>query len=388
MMARNFGREVGKAFLALHRRLLPANPRIGWIPYLWLFWLIGFFAKWWFVPLEPVELTLALLTLPVFLALYLNAYWHSGRRVFVNIAGILLIALVWTPFNPNAMGFFIYGSGLVGRADRPPRAYVWLVGIVLLVAAEWLAFDLPIFVPLFGGALSLLIGAVAVHTDELDRQESALKLSQAEVRRLAEVAERERIGRDLHDLLGHTLSLITIKAELAAKLVSRGDGRAEQEIREVERISRGALREIREAVTGLRRADLDTELANARLACEAGGVSFTVDRPGLDLSPDRQAVLALCLREAITNVVRHAAAGRCRASLVREDGWMRLTVEDDGRGGAIREGAGLAGMRERVEQAGGAITIETARGVSLTVRIPAEPPRQASGLPESREAMV
>ena len=388
MMACNSAREVGKAFLALHRRLLPANPRIGWIPYLWLFWLIGFFAKWWFVPLEPVELTLALLTLPVFLALYLNAYWHSGRRVFVNIAGILLIALVWTPFNPNAMGFFIYGSGLVGRADRPPRAYVWLVGIVLLVAAEWLAFDLPIFVPLFGGALSLLIGAVAVHTDELDRQESALKLSQAEVRRLAEVAERERIGRDLHDLLGHTLSLITIKAELAAKLVSRGDGRAEQEIREVERISRGALREIREAVTGLRRADLDTELANARLACEAGGVSFTVDRPGLDLSPDRQAVLALCLREAITNVVRHAAAGRCRASLVREDGWMRLTVEDDGRGGAIREGAGLAGMRERVEQAGGAITIETARGVSLTVRIPAEPPRQASGLPESREAMV
>ena len=386
MMARNFGREVGKAFLALHRRLLPANPRIGWIPYLWLFWLIGFFAKWWFVPLEPVELTLALLTLPVFLALYLNAYWHSGRRVFLNIAGILLIALVWTPFNPNAMGFFIYGSGLVGRADRPPRAYVWLVGIVLLVAAEWLAFDLPIFVPLFGGALSLLIGAVAVHTDELDRQESALKLSQAEVRRLAEVAERERIGRDLHDLLGHTLSLITIKAELAAKLVSRGDGRAEQEIREVERISRGALREIREAVTGLRRADLDTELANARLACEAGGVSFTVDRPGLDLSPNRQAVLALCLREAITNVVRHATADCCRASLVREDGWIRLTVEDDGRGGAIREGAGLAGMRERVEQAGGTMTIESATGVTLTVRVPVDPERPTSGLRASTEA--
>ena len=385
-MARKFAREVGKAFLALHRRLLPANPRIGWIPYLWLFWLIGFFAKWWFVPLEPVELTLALLTLPVFLALYFNAYWHSGRRVFVSIAGIVLIALVWTPFNPNAMGFFIYGSGLVGRADRPPRAYVWLVGIVLLIAAEWLAFDLPIFVPLFGGALSLLIGAVAVHTDELDRQESALKLSQAEVRRLAAVAERERIGRDLHDLLGHTLSLITIKAELAAKLASRGDSRAEQEIREVERISRGALREIREAVTGLRRSDLDTELANARLACEAGSVSLTVDRPPLNLSPDRQAVLALCLREAITNVVRHATADRCRASLVREDGWIRLTVEDDGRGGAIREGAGLAGMRERVEQVGGAMTIESASGVTVTVRVPAAPERPTSGLRASKEA--
>ena len=385
-MASRFGRAVGRAFLALHRRLLPANPRIGWIPYLWLFWLIGFFAKWWFVPLEPVELTLALLTLPVFLVLYLNAFWHSGRRVFLNIAGILLIALVWTPFNPNAMGFFIYGSGLVGRAARPPRAYAWLAGVVVLIAVERQVFDLPGFVLLFGGALSLLIGAVAIHTDELDRQESALKLSQAEVRRLAAVAERERIGRDLHDLLGHTLSLIAIKAELAAKLVSRGDSRAEQEIREVERISRGGLREIREAVTGLRRADLDTELANARLACEAGGVSFTIDRPSLDLSPDRQAVLALCLREAVTNVVRHAAAGRCRASLVREDRWIRLTVADDGRGGAIREGAGLAGMRERVEQAGGEISLENGRGITLTVRIPVDPEHPPSRFPASGEA--
>ena len=386
MMVSNLGRAAGGAFLALHRRLLPADPRIGWIPYLWLFWLVGFFAKWWFVPLEPVELTLALLTLPVFLALYLNGFWHSGRRVFLNVVGILFIALVWTPFNPNAMGFFIYASGLVGRAARPPHAYAWLGGVVLLIASEWLVFDLPIFVLLFGGALSLLIGAVAIHTDELDRQEAALKLSQAEVRRLAAVAERERIGRDLHDLLGHTLSLIAIKAELAAKLASRGDSRAEREIREVERISRGALREIREAVTGLRRADLDTELANARLACEAGGVSLTVDRPSLDLSPDRQAVLALCLREAITNVVRHAAAGRCRASLAREDRWIRLTVRDDGRGGAIREGAGLAGMRERVEQAGGEMSIENSRGVTLTVRIPADPEHPPSRLPASGEA--
>ena len=154
----------------------------------------------------------------------------------------------------------------------------------------------------------------------------------------------------------------------------------------MERISRGALREIREAVTGLRRADLDTELANARLACEAVGVSFAVDRSAFDPSPDREAVLALCLREAITNVVRHAAAGRCRATLAREDRWIRLTVEDDGRGGSVREGAGLAGMRERVEQVGGEMTIETERGVSLTVRIPAEPRRPTSGLSASREA--
>lgn len=324
-----------------------------------------------------------MLTLPPFLALYFNGFWHSGRRVFVNIAGILLIALVWTPFNANAMTFFIYGAAFIGRAARPPRAYAWLAGVVVLIAAEWLVFDLPDVVPLFGGALSVLVGAASIHSDELDRQEAALRVSQDEVRRLGAVAERERIGRDL---LGHTLSLIAIKAELAARLAARGDSRAEHEIREVERISRGALREIREAVTGLRRADLDTELANARLACEACGIGLTVDRPALDLSPDRQAVLALCLREAVTNVVRHAAASWCRASLAREGRWIRLTVEDDGSGGAIQEGAGLAGMRERVEQAGGEMTMETARGVILTIRIPADPERPPLRLSASGEA--
>ena len=119
----------------------------------------------------------------------------------------------------------MFAAAFVGRATRPPRAYPWLAGIVLLVAIEWLVFDPSSFVLLFGGAITAMIGTATIHSDELDRQEAALKLSQAEVRRLATVAERERIGRDLHDLLGHTLSLITIKAELAAKLAARGDRR-------------------------------------------------------------------------------------------------------------------------------------------------------------------
>ena len=102
-MGGDLGRAAGEAVLALHRRLLPASPRIGWIPYLWLFWLICFFAKWFFVPIEPAELTLALLTLPVFLALYFDGYWHSGRRVLVNIAGILLIGLVVGSRNPKLL---------------------------------------------------------------------------------------------------------------------------------------------------------------------------------------------------------------------------------------------------------------------------------------------
>ena len=190
----NLGHAAGGAILALHRRLLPAPSRVGLTPYLWLFWLISFFLKWFFVPLEPVEFTLALLTVPVFLALYFNGYRCSGQRVLLNIAGILLIALVWTPLNVGAMSFFVYAAAFVGRAARPPRAYLWLAGVVLLVLVEWLVFDLVNLVLWFGGALSLLVGSASIHFDELDRQDVALKLSQAEVRRLAVVAD----GNGLH----------------------------------------------------------------------------------------------------------------------------------------------------------------------------------------------
>lgn len=385
-MPGNLASAMRDAIRAVHRRLLPESPRIAWTPYLWLFWLISFGFKWFFVPIEPVEFSLALLTLPVFLVLYFDGFWHSGPRVFVNIVGILLIALVWTPFNEGAITFFVFAAAFLGSAARPPRAYVWLAGIVLLVAIEWLVFGLSNFVLLFGGAISAIIGASTIHADELDRQEAALKVSQAEVRRLAAVAERERIGRDLHDLLGHTLSLITIKAELAAKLAVRGDHRAEQEIREVERISRGALRQIREAVSGFRRTNLDAEIANARLACQAVEIQLTVERPALDVSPDQEAVLAMCLREAITNVVRHAGASHCRVSLIRDGSRTCLTVQDDGCGGAIHEGAGLAGMRDRVAQAGGDMQIEAAKGFTVTISLPPGSGRPASELPVSGEA--
>ena len=363
---------------ALHRRLLPPSKRLGWLPYLWLFWLLSFFQKWFLVPIEPVEISLALCTVPPFLVLYFDGYRHTGRRLLANVAGLLLIGIVWMPFNAGATTFFIYGSAFVGRAFRPPRAYGYLAGIVLLVVLESLLLGLPAGFLLFGAPVCALVGAVTVHLAEAGRQESALKLSQAEVRRLAAIAERERIARDLHDLLGHTLTVIAIKAELAAKLVARRDGRAEREIREVESISRGALRQVREAVAGFRRADLDGELASARLACEARGIGLAVDRPALDLPADREAVLAMCLREAVTNVVRHSDARHCRASLAREGSRIRFTVTDDGTGGVIREGSGLAGMRERVEQAGGEMTIDSARGVALTVHVPADSGREAA----------
>ena len=183
---------------ALHRYLLPPRVRHSWLPYIWLFWLLGFFQKWFDVPIEPVEFALALGTVAVFLPLYFNGYTER------------------------------YAKARLGGTARPTN----------------------------------------------------------------------------------------------------------------------------------------------HLACDARGIEFAVDRPVMDLPEHHEAVLAMCLREAITNVVRHSDASHCRASLSRKGPQIRLTVADDGRGGVIQEGAGLAGMRERVKQAGGEMSVESRRGVTVTVRVP------------------
>lgn len=220
-------------------------------------------------------------------------------------------------------------------------------------------------------------GAAEVH-----RRNEALRRSDEEIERLAKVAERERIGRDLHDLLGHTLSLIALKAELAGKLLRREPDRAAAEIADVERISRDALREVREAVIGYRADGLAAELARAEASLEAAGIELRRGGEELTLDADADRVLAFALREAVTNVIRHSGAGSCTVRLERSGGDVRLEVADDGRGGADPEGAGLAGMRERAQALGGRVERDGHEGCRIVVVLPSRAaPRDRTAVP-------
>jgi two-component system sensor histidine kinase DesK len=183
------------------------------------------------------------------------------------------------------------------------------------------------------------------------------------------VAERERIARDLHDVLGHTLSLIVLKAELASRLAGRDPERAAAEIRDVERVSRKALAEVREAIRGYH-ATLEDEVARAGSLLRAAGIhaGLAVQLPPLDRA--REEAVALALREAVTNVVRHSGATTCAVRLSASGDACTLAVEDDGRGGIAAEGHGLRGMRERVEALGGTVRWACRRGTTLTVTLP------------------
>jgi two-component system, NarL family, sensor histidine kinase DesK len=369
------------------RLLPPDRPEIGWIPYAWLVYTPLFLVRPLLGPASPAEQAVSGLAFAAFLALYFRGWWLEGWRLFRVALGIAALGALLTPFNYGASTFFIYAAAFFGNL---PRAFAVrsLAGLVLFVAAEGWATGWVHHGWSAAAAFSVLIGGVNLHFAEVSRKNAHLRRAHAEIEHLAKVAERERIARDLHDLLGHTLSLIVLKSELASKLAGRDTGRAIAEIREVERISRSALAEVREAVRGYLERGWGQELEGARRALEAAGIRLETEVEPVSLSPLEETVLSLALREGVTNVVRHSGARLCQVRLGLQDGGVRLELRDDGRGAAgAAEGTGLQSMRERLAELGGRLRRSEAGGSCLEVTLPLghewAGAARAGGLPEA-----
>jgi two-component system sensor histidine kinase DesK len=191
--------------------------------------------------------------------------------------------------------------------------------------------------------------------------------------------ERLRFARDLHDLLGHSLSLIALKSELAGRLTEHDPARARAEMADVEAAARRALAEVRDAVSGYRSVSLAQALAEARPALAAAGVELRAPARVPELAPPVDAVLGWVVREATTNVLRHSGAATVTVELRVDDGGVAVSVVDDGRGGRATPGAGLAGLAERVEGVGGRLDAGPAgdRGFRLAVTVPAAAAQRA-----------
>jgi two-component system, NarL family, sensor histidine kinase DesK len=316
---------------------------------------------------------LTLITYPLFVALYAKCCVASRSRSHWYALTLVLVSLLLLPWYPSGLSYFIYGCVMLsGRRLGLRRYMLVLAGLNVAMMVEAIAlgyaWQMWISIPI----TTFIIGLI-IHAERANEQKNAeLQLSHDEVRRLAALAERERIGRDLHDLLGHTLSLITLKLELSRKLFDRDSEAARREVEEAEKVARHALAEVRSAVSGIRAADLAAELASARLLLESSRVHVTYGHPPADLPADTERGLSLILREAATNIARHAEASQARIELLREPGGVRLQISDNGRGGIDADGNGLRGMRERVQALGGALRIDSPRGhgTRLDVSVP------------------
>ncbi len=318
-----------------------------------------------------------LLTYPVFLLLYARTLAAPRRQAHLFPLAMIAMCVGLLRWYPEGLSYFIFGCVMLRVGGRLGSLWSYVlkllaINAVFIAYAMWLGFPWQMLVWL--PPMTLIIGIIVSVERTSDELDAALRLSHDEVRRLAATAERERIGRDLHDLLGHTLSLITLKLELARKLSERDPEGSRREMADAERVARSALAEVRSAVTGIRSADLAAELASVRLMLESSQVHLDYEPPPADLPPALECGLALVLREAATNITRHAQASRAQMLFARDGDMLQLTIADDGRGGVNTDGNGLAGMRDRVRELGGTISITSPRGggTRLLVRVPIE----------------
>ncbi len=355
-------------------RWLPPK-RYGLSPWLYLAYLGFLFIHHLGRPqFRPDLLTGDLLVVALFLPAYF-ASWQLHWRWQPLLGALMLGPGLWAAqWNPGAAALAIYCAALGGFYPDSRHGLLHLGGTLLMLAAGAWLLQLSHWFWLPATGMSAIIGLLNILHSERERSREQLLRKQEEVEYFATRAERERIARDLHDLLGHTLSVITLKAELAGKLIGRDNARAGDEIRDIEHTAREALAQVREAVQGYRHSDLAQELDRLHSALDVAGVRCDSDNRLDDVPPAISNVLSLALREAITNVIRHAQATQCTIRLQEQDGIIELSVRDNGSAPITAsqhdEGNGLRGMRERAAILGGELLFSSGDGHLLCMRLP------------------
>jgi two-component system sensor histidine kinase DesK len=348
------------------------NRGARYLPYIWLVYLAALFFQPALDPTAgPAEWVAVGVLIAAFLPLYRTGlHTRDQRRMAVLLAAIVLLALLGSLVNTGSSVFLVYAAALAGRL-RPVRRAVWVIaalagvtGIIYLTSTVPMPWRVALVAPEF--VFALVVGAASIFDNERARTERRLRRADEEIERLATIAERERIARDLHDLLGHTLSVIVLKSEVAGRLITIDPGRAEREVHDIERTARTALTEVRAAVAGYRAKGIGGELANARRTLAAAGVDTELHADLPELAAEQESALALAVRESVTNVLRHAEAERVTIRLHSTADGVVLEVIDDGRGSDTPDGAGLAGMRERISALGGQVTRAAGPGGDVT----------------------
>ena len=344
----------------------------GWSPLLWVIYLGFFFVDPVISRASARIWSLDIAGAVVFLLLYFGLFALEHPRALIHIGGMVLLGVAFMPINAGASTFFIFGAAMLPFCvNTKTAAVLGLAAVGVVGGIEGLILHINGWTLFYSAIFPIIIGAGNTFFAERNRMNRKLRKANEEIEHLAKVAERERIARDLHDVLGHTLSVITLKSELAGKLMDRDPERAGKEIREVEQISRRALAEVRDAIRGYRSKGLVAELAQAKCTLETAGLSVQCDAASsMQLPALQESVLSLAVREAVTNVVRHANARTCRLRLEQQNGLCRLEIADDGQGFATLEGNGLRGMRERVEMLGGTLERRNKSGTTLMITLP------------------
>ncbi|MEK4975782.1 sensor histidine kinase [Bacillus sp. FSL K6-6540] len=358
--------------------------QLGFFPYLWLIYMslpvINMLRE------EGWKMGIGFALIGLFLVTYRQLYFAAGTpRFFVWLGiqmSIIFILCMW--YHPTYMYMGFFTANFIGWYTDRRKFTISLVlfGIIetipLIKNASMLGKDLLFMIPFF---LIMLFSPFGIRSLNR-RQELERELAEAneQIRNLIKGEERMRIARDLHDTLGHTLSLITLKSQLVEKLAAKDPLKAQLEAREIQNTSRAALRQVRELVSDMRTATLPEELLEAQIILESADIQLvSTGDPKLEgISDLAHNILSLCLREAVTNVVKHSQASQCRIDIESLDNEWRLLVADNGiglkgndDGASSTDSNGLKGMAERLSLIGGTVeAVSEPQGTKLSIRVP------------------
>jgi len=286
---------------------------------------------------------------------------HVARRPLALAVSVLLISLAtaMTTLDSDAWAsLFVYAAaaGALVLPERAATAYVLATAALAAAVTAVQGADSSVVLSVAVGSAG--IGLLVIAVGQLRGRNIELARARTELAELAVATERERFARDLHDLLGHSLSVISLKAQLARRLLAGAPEEAETHVADIETVAREALSEVRDAVSGYRQPTLEAALSAARLALEAASIDAHIETTSADLAPATEGVLAWAVREGTTNVIRHSGSRNCWIRVGYGESFAALEILDDGRAGGhgvAAGGSGLRGLRERASAVAGAV---------------------------------
>ncbi|HFJ9404404.1 TPA: sensor histidine kinase [Bacillus paranthracis] len=351
---------------------------MGFFPYMWLVYLL--FPIYNLTQVSGWKLVIGSGMLIVFMITYRQLYFVQKTFILwacIQMILTLLFALFYNPFM-IFFGFFTASAMGFAPSKKVFRILLFLLvvmlGVFVFVNMNQLTpTSLVNIVPMF--ILMLLTPFGMRNFNQKKMLRNQLNEANEQIKDLVKREERQRIARDLHDTLGHTLSLITLKSQLVEKLIVKNPERASTEAKEITQTSRTALKQLRELISDMRMITVEEELEQIKAILQAANIELEIkqETSASLLSPIEQNILGMCLREAVTNVVKHSKATHCTVSLLESQGELILTVKDNGIGLADQnhDGNGIRGMKERIALIDGFVELGTINpGTSLTVKVP------------------
>lgn len=352
--------------------LLKLEYRLGWV---YLVNLVFYFIPLFTNDYPLWQIVVVLMAVPPFLWCYFHAYRTVQHQAWKPIVGIIIIASLMMPLNSGSLSMYVFAGFFIGFFYTRTIWFFSIISICVLMAVLAQLSGYPVFYFMtWGVGLVTAISLFGMAEQKRQRARFALRQSEQEISMLATMVERERIARDLHDLMGHNLSSIALKAELAQRLLDAGkQDDCRQQLVELQQISRESLTQIRQTVADYKHKGLTHHLADLAQTLRDKGLQVIIEGELPQLAPQAEKELIMVLTELTNNILRHSHASRCTFEFSFDGTNWLIQVSDNGRCEQIKEGNGLAGIRERLSSLGGKLNYQLQQGCQFMVQIPGEP---------------